>query len=1146
MSREQNSLNNLLFDPTLSRRKQNSAPVREKTSFDLSSDSSSLTGSFRFDSPGTALKSTQQLNVDFSTFENHTFFGSAQAKVQKAFGKIINSYPFDGTQVDADQFLDSLTGFEKHVFDTLPHSLGYLNFSGSHISIADFQGTFSPSLSKQTSGKSVLNFGTGPFTAEFFINIPSGTTNPNSVILQKVNGNDGLTIALSSSHAMSSPQGEAPLLAILTSGSLSVTASMIVPKGSFQHCAFVFDRSSGPGQFKLYKNSILSATSSFGGFGQVNFITSPMTIGSGTNTTAGSSTFTTTDTLSGAIDELRFWHKTRNQKEIYAGQFQNAFAQQGLVLSYRFNEPSGSYTSNGESLVLDSSGNGLHSRVTNFNITLRNTSSFGSTPLVAEDPKYSPVLFPSFAGVTQLNTILLSSASDYDFNNPNLVTKLIPRHYLLEAELAEGFNNEDGDIGNDLQVNSDQPGGAKIGQAQIISSLLYTMSETFDELKCFVDEFRRLLKVDYITQDTLSSQLLPWLGRYYGIKLTNQFSAASIKQLNEGQDVTLARAVTIPLQTIQNTLWRRILSDLPKTFASRGTLESLKSTLRNFGIGSDGPVRIRELGGANSYFLGDSYLKRHEIASMLDFSGSLGSSLTSPNSQGFYSTAPYVTSSYLSGTRSEPGLPAVSGLPGCDGLFTSGSWSYEGTYRFLESLNHPAQQSLVRLMTTGSTSPSSAGTVLFNLVANAEDLDTSTTGSLQLWGRVGIATNNPAFLLQLSGVNVFDGDKWQLSFGRDRGDLIDSTFLTSSYFLRASKFTAGGMENFITTASFFDELGGEPLTSNMLQNFSSAHNASGTFLAIGNQSLTVGNAGLNAATVSSVARTTQFSGKVSGFRFWSKGLTEKESKMHARSFKSLGVENPEANFNFVTNVSGSFQRLRFDVPTDQATTMSNGSGEIQLFDFSQNGLTFGGNSFGASKQVIKPERFDFQTLSPDFKSENPNKVRIRSYLDDTLAETYGAQLAPLHRLPQNEQPKDDKRIQIEISAVQALNEDIMNIFATLDSLDNAIGSPELVFAQDYPALRNLRRIYFNRLTSKLSFVQVFQFFRWFDDTVGDYLEQMLPYDCKFMGSSFVVEPHALERPKFIYNYYDMYLGEENRGGKELLLLQQFVANVRKF
>jgi len=1155
MPREQNSLGNLLFDPTLSRRRKDSSPVREKNSNDLSSDSSALTGSFRFDPPGSPLKSTQQLNLDFSKFENHTFFNSAQAKVQKAFGKIINSYPFDGTKPEIDQFIDELTGFEKYVFDSIPHSLGYLVFSGavgpssigSYISVKDFQGTFSNTLSKSPTGKSIINFGTGPFTAEFFINIPSGSINENSIILQKISGTNGLTIALSSSYTANSANGDAPLIAMLSSGSLSLTASMTVPKGSFQHCAFVFDRSAGAGQMKLYKNGVLSSTSSYGAFGQIDFIASPLTIASGTNAVAGPYTFVVSSTLSGAMDELRFWHKARTQKEIYEGQFQNAFSQDGLVLSYRFNEPSGSYSSNGSDLVLDHSGNGLHARVNNFNISQRSSSSFGSVPLIAENSKYSPVLFPSFSEVTNFNSTLLVSASDYDYNNPNLVTKLIPRHYLLESKQSEGFASEDGDVSNEIVAINDQPGGAKVGQSQIISSLLYTMSETFDELKCFVDEFKRLLKVDYVTKDTISNQLLPWLSRYYGVKLENMYAAANIQQINQGESVTLGRGVTEPLQLIQNTLWRRILSDLPKTFANRGTMESLKSTLRNFGINSDGPVRIRELGGAKSYFIGDSYLKRHEIASMLDFSGSFAGSATSPNAQGFYTTYPFITSSYLSGSRTEPGTPIVKGAPS-DGLFTSGSWTFEGTYKFLESLDHSTPQSLVRLMTTGSATPASTGgTILLNLVANAENLDDSITGSLQLFGRVAGSGAAPLFALQLTDVNIFDGNKWQVSFGRNRGDLIDSTYLTSSYFLRASKFTVGGLENFYSTSSYFDEMGGSALSENLLQNVEAARNASGSFLVIGNQNINTSvNLCLNDSSLSDIVRTTQFTGKVSNLRFWSKGLTEKESKAHARNFKSLGVEDPDINFNFVTNASGSFERLRIDVSTDQITTMSNASGKITLFDFSQNGLTFGGGSFETSKQIIKPERFDFEVLSPDFKSENPNKVRVRSYLDDTLAETYGTQLAPLYRLPQNEQPKDDKRIQIEISAVQALNEDIMNIFATLDYLDNGIGSPELVFAQDYPALRHLRRVYFNRLTEKVNFVQVFQFFKWFDETIGDYLSQMLPYDSRFMGSSFVIEPHALERPKFIYNYYDLYLGEENRGGKEIILVQQFVGNVRKF
>ena len=40
-----------------------------------------FTGSFNFDTPGSGIKSTQELNVDFSKFENHTFFGSAKSKI---------------------------------------------------------------------------------------------------------------------------------------------------------------------------------------------------------------------------------------------------------------------------------------------------------------------------------------------------------------------------------------------------------------------------------------------------------------------------------------------------------------------------------------------------------------------------------------------------------------------------------------------------------------------------------------------------------------------------------------------------------------------------------------------------------------------------------------------------------------------------------------------------------------------------------------------------------------------------------------------------------------------------------------------------------------------------------------------------------
>ena len=154
---------------------------------------------------------------------------------------------------------------------------------------------------------------------------------------------------------------------------------------------------------------------------------------------------------------------------------------------------------------------------------------------------------------------------------------------------------------------------------------------------------------------------------------------------------------------------------------------------------------------------------------------------------------------------------------------------------------------------------------------------------------------------------------------------------------------------------------------------------------------------------------------------------------------------------------------------------------------------------------------------------------------------------PLYTLPNNETPRDDTRFSIEISVSQALSEDMALIFATLDKLDNFIGDPELVFAHDYPSLDYLRQIYFNRLTDKVNFRKFFEFFKWFDDTVGDIVDRLVPRKTKFLGVNFVIESHMLERAKFAYNYSDIYLGPNDRNiNKSIMLLQQFVGDVRRY
>ena len=1146
-------------------------------------------GTFRYDPPGVPLKNVQQLNIDFSKFEKHTFFNSAEAKTQAAFDKIINQFPFDGTKKDLIEFRDNLNGYDSYVLSRWPKYTGFLQFNsasygadpdkdhygaGSHIKINDYKSA-TGYVAKKSTGESLLDPTGKNFTVEFYIN-PATANNHNEVIFQRRGENTsaaakskhfGITIALSESNSTT----DGTIHAFLSSGSFGVNTSTKIKKGAWSHFAFVF--SVLDDNLKIFKNGELITSSSVGSFG-VGSVTSPVTIASGALHQTNTFNFEPTMTFSGSLDELRFWHSARSLKQIRAFHSKNVFAEDDLKLYLRFNEPSGAFGTTGragnESLILDHSGNGFHVAVTNFDMSQRNTGSIKS-PITQEDSADSPVLFPSYRPILDLNNDLMQSASEYDYNNPNLITKLIPKHYLLEAAQQEGFAflsdtggdylQEKGDIGNAYDYYSDQPGAGKLGSPQIISALLYVMAAEMDELKLFVGELGRLLKVDHTNADTISDQFLPFLAKYYGLNLPSAFANASIRQLRESNGITLDKVMSnLGLQQIQNTIWRRILADLPELMRSRGTRHSIESLLRDIGIQPNGLFRIREYGGSRRKNISDTFEKRHEIASMLDFSGSFSTAGTLDGS-GVDSSRPLLRTNALRAQRVEPGKPTpggtfVNGISNSsrDELLTSGSWAIESVVKFEGHRHLKYKQSLFRVQTTGSQVDGSANNfLLFNVVATPPVTSSATTGSITFWGRPTSGSNGDVLKMILTGVNVFDGNKWHVSVGRTRNDFAGSR-ITSSYYFRAGKMSAGRLVEYHSDTKGLVDTALSNSGRTALNFITSSNNASGAFLVVGSQSLTYDRSTAGLAGMGHLnsywdndAKIVNFTGKTSGLRFFSKDLSEKETLAHIKNFKSVGVENPMLNFSFNTADSGSFERLRANLSIDQPLTKSNASGNIKLFDFSQNHFHASGSGFEASTQIIKPERFDYEILSPRFElAVATNKVRVRSWKDYRNINKYGGDLAPMYEIPQMDQPNDDRRLAVEVSCVQALNEDIINIFATLESFDTMLGAPELVFAHEYRDLRNLRKVYFNRLQNELSLEKFFRFYKWFDDTVGDILEELLPSSTNYLGTNFIIESHALERAKFVYNYFDMYIGEIERLEIGTIYLQQYLASIRKF
>ena len=1087
------------------------------------------TGSFRYDLAGTGLKSTQQLNIDWSNFENHTFFNSAQVKVNVAYDRIQNGYPFDGTKKEVETFIDSLTGYEKYVYDNYPKNKGYLFFSGTrgegfggtYVTVKDIAGAAFPSLSRKIDGTTVLNPEDNSLTLEYWLFVPT-TTNDNQAIVDKHSGSMGFLASLNSTG--SSTSGSSTFW--LVSGSVTTGVTVAFPKGEWNHFAWVWDRT--PGQYKVssYLNGAYYNSSSmpveYGDFSA----TSDMYIGSGS---ALLSSWTPANTLSGALDELRIWHSVREVSEIKENMEKMIFASDDLKLCYRFNEPSGSNSN----LVIDCSSNSLHGKLSSAGVSFgvrefASASVAGESPMTYEALSYCPILFPSEETVVDFRTELMLSASIYDVSNPNIITKLIPKHYLLEGQVEDALTSEEGQILTDLTISTD-PRTTKLGSTQVLLLLLYSWAKFFDELKLYTQAFADLGFVDYDVEDTIPDQFLQKLARSQGIELPPMFVGSALTQFldaNNLQDNISKNTFT--LQYIQNQIWRRILVNLRDVVTSKGTIHGVKSFIRATGVDPDNNFRIREYGGPTKRSLTYARDNRSEISTMLNFL-----------SGGF------VSSSYLSASRVEPGYPLLGGAaPAMNHYLTSGSFTFEGIYRWAPGSLDSISQSLIRFHTTGSTVGKG---LILNLVAVS-----ASTPTLNLYCRPSTAPNSPYFNLELTGANIFDGEKWHISIGRIRNDEeILSSSISSSYFLRATKPNYGSIIESFSTASFFNEFSGT-LSLPIWQIVSSSLNASGSYFAIGSQSIdTSSNHFLNDSTAvaDGQARTTNFSGRVSQMRFWSKFLTLSESREHARDFRSKGVEDPLTNFSFITNKSGSWQRLRLDASTDQTTTASNASGLINIFDFSQNNFHLSGGNFLATSSVVVPERYYYTYISPKFdEASTIEKVRIRSFSEySNVLETPWAEVAPVYEIPRSEQPIDTTKFTIDYSVVDAMNQDIVNIFATLDSLDNVLGNPELMFSADYPGLENLRSIYFNRLTGKVNLKSFFEFYKWFDTNIGSFVSQLIPRKTKFVGTNFVVESHMLERSKLEYYFQDIYLGDSNRNGlKDTILLQLFVGEFSRY
>jgi len=1060
--------------------------------------------SFRYESDLVGLKSTQQINIDWSKLENHVFFESAAAKINFSFDKIINNFPFDGTKEQLTSFVGDLTGFEKYVLDNFPKNTGSINFDGTnYIQVIDRTGGKMPEAYEGNPGLSILDqMSDSGITFEGHWKL-SSDTNTTQVLFQKSGSNVQIY-----SYLKPSATSTAEVVFSVQSGSSYSFCSATINKNQNNHLGFVLTNS---GQAKIFLSGVFVSSGSQASFNDFNTLASSILISSGTKCyVSGIGTITPTQTFSGSLDEFRYFKKEKTESELKKYSNKSIFNTPDLLLYFKFNEPSGSLvgTSNpsDNSIVLDSSGNGHHSYIQNFSFANRNTDSLISK----EDPKINPVLFPYYSGVSDLNYNLLYDANRYDEVNPNLITKLIPRHFLSDGREYNGFLNNEGPIVEDYEGIGPKQG--QLQQTQILIALLYSWAKFFDEIKIFIDAFSKVNYVELGSSENTPDVFLRKVLKNYGFEFPNIFSESSLEEYFDGYEVDEDSISEYSLSQIQSELLKRLVANAGEIVRSKGTIHSIEAFFRSIGIDPENSIKIKEYGGSGEGVLSQLKTLRTEIVPFLKFSG-----------------AEKLTSRYLSGTKIEPGYPLNGPNPGSNGMYTSGSWTIEGLYKAYTTGSEGRKDSLLQVFSTGSKGEN----LILNVVANS--------GTVTLYARPN-SGSTPVISMSLNA-DIYDGNNWLLSVGRQRNDYVSGN-ISGSLFLRLAKQEYGEITKFEKTSSNYYS------NNDVFENYSTTVNSSGTFYCIGTSSLNYGSSYtfLNDSSIlNSDILYTKYSGYFSKSRFFSKYIDDEEMLEHANNPNSFGVKDPVKNYSFNKVDSGSFERLRVSLELKQ-TQSTNGAGLLTLVDDTQetnNICVFSGSS---NTKYIYGLIFRHKEIAGSYdESINSEKIRIRSYQSSSINPSSYQRQGNVYEVRRSEKPLDDNRLAIEISLSDALDRDIINLLGTTEFLESALGKRISDLEEGYPELDKLRSIYSNRLVADLDFNKFNEFYRWIDGNSAEFIKKIIPFKTKFLGMRFVVKSHSLERHRKVFYDDDAYMPEGRRSFvDDKIYLQQVVGIVGKY
>jgi hypothetical protein len=1041
-------------------------------------------------------QTTFEPQIDYSFPSAFAKFGSAELYYKSAIDRIIDYYPYDGSDAEYNEFYNKSLDIEKYIFNNLyPRTNGYVNFSNSYISLKGGPHTISTTSTKdlfkdpRSSQRETANiYDEDLYTTE---GLPSdygeGTRESNLLC----DFTKGITVELwlkSDELATNTKQGlfhltnsaganEFTLYLSGTSGS----PFRLNYAGTVSGTDVILSSSATTSSISSWTHFAVSVVSASTGFVAKTYLNGVQEYSTVINSTSPDQ-FTQEGTLayiasgsatdghlyfSGSMDEFRFWKAERTAQDIgrnWFGQVRGGsntdISNTTLGVYYKFNEGITGITEQ-DSIVLDYSGRISNGTFSGYNSSSRNTGSAIVLAGAATKEYLDPIIYANHPQVSSLKTELVNKGIDHDYRNTSLFSSFMPSWVAEEHE----------ELGNT--------------NFKYLSHIIGTY---FDRLYLQIEALPTFKSPIYTSSSYKPLPFAANLPSSLGLDTPEIFIDSTImeKFLNRNEK----EAFEFDLEETKNLIYLNLYNNLTYIYKSKGTEKAVKNVLRTFNI-DDKLVRFNTY--ANNY--------------VYELENNLKQTLLKKSSVNFNRSGNTGAVVYSTGSGNSTQLGYISG---------SGDTKYEERYglthevdvvfpkfvRYIDTFERDFTR--VSLFGMHSASANTSETTIFDpsmyVYAEREEPYSKNVKFVLSSSLLTTEISSSNFL------NVYDDENWNLSVRIKPVNIgltgsVDgaSTGGYEIYFSGYNQRLGEIRNSFTISSSISSEPDAKAILNSPKRIFMGAHRTN----------LTGALQYKSDVLVSSVRFWTRFVDETTlqqhAFDFENYGITEADkhlSPLDSDNERTLNRNTLALNYEF-GDITGSDSGGAFTVADISSGSVENRTkfgklGEISSYLYPAVGFGFEESSVNV---VQKREVNVNQFIDPELAISD-NLVQVRTD-DDKLFDTVDT-IPNYHYI-------------LEKSMYASISEEMLNFFAGVNDFHNLIGHPVHQYRMNYKGLEKLREVFFRRVTTVSDVEKFVDYYKWFDDAISSIVSQLVPASADYTSDVLnTVESHVLERNKYQY------------------------------